>query len=324
MKYYKIMTINKALAAVSIIILLAGQGWTQEPVTTQVATTIPQTPEELLARLGQLPQELPHWALLPQPDICDRTCLVGTFPEEAQEVLSYNFLWSVTVKLQPAEPQDKTITADIFRMDEDLDAYGLFARKYGITAVPAQITTRSYWTGDQLHIWRGMFYIRLTPEAVDPVLRAAVLAAGRGIAAKLPLPDQLPLMMRLMPEGRVIAPSLRYYRQNVLGQLTLGDGLLCQYQEDDSQFTLALLRSKDAAAAAKVFATVTALISATGPATPVPDLGKQAMVIQSSQYGLSYVMWEGAYVAVALGVRQREMGEGLLRITAINIRISRF
>ena len=64
-------------------------------------------------------------------------------------------------------------------------------------------------------------------------------------------------------------------------------------------------------------------LSGGGPATTLPDLGKAAVTVSSSQFGLSYVMLERQYVALAVNVHDRTTAEGLLRIAGTNIRIVR-
>jgi hypothetical protein len=208
-------------------------------------------------------------------------------------------------------------------MGDALDAFGMFSRHQGEHTTPAQIVTKSIWTGNELHIWRDSFYIRVTPTTGDQVLKAAVMAAGEAIAAKIPIPERLPLMVRLMPEGRHLPDTLRYYRYNVLGQTGLGQGLVDTYLENSEKLTFVLLRADNEMAAVGLYDRAVAALSTGGPATPVPDLGKAAAMVASGQFGLGYVMREGRYVALAVNVHDRTAAEGLLRIAGTNIRITK-
>jgi hypothetical protein len=149
------------------------------------------------------------------------------------------------------------------------------------------------------------------------------MAAAEAIAAKIPIPERLPLMMRLMPQGRHLPDTLRYYRQNVLGETYLGQGLVDSYFENGEKLTFVLLRTDSEAAATALYARAVAGLSGGCPATTVPDLGKAAAVVSSSQFGLSYVMLERRYVALAVNVHDRTTAEGLLRIAGTNIRITK-
>ncbi|MEI6502189.1 MAG: DUF6599 family protein, partial [Armatimonadota bacterium] len=238
---------------------------------------------------------------------------------------TYDFQWSLTVRLMPTEPHQQ-IEARIFCMGEDLDAFGLFAHSRDAKTVPGQIAAQSFWAGNDFHIWRGVFYLRLVPASGDKLLRAAVIAAGEAIAAQVPLPDSLPAMMQLLPQVRNVPSTLRYQRQDALGQAALGDGLVDTYLEDGDKLTLtlALLRATSEEAATPLYCRLVGVLEGGEGAVPVPDLGRAATTFSSPQYGLCYVMREGRYVAVALGVHDRSTAEGLLRIVGTNIRISRF
>lgn len=286
------------------------------------AAYAPADSAAMLARLREIPGQLDGWQLTDGIQICDQTCLPQHLPVDARTALTYHYLWSVTATFMPPDPK-QPIVANVFAMDEDRDAFGLFALGRNDQAVSAPLLTESYWTGNQLHIWRGRFYIRVTPSTDDRLLRAGMIALGENIAAKLPLPDKPPLMMRLMPQGRAKPQALRFYRQNVLDQPSLRDGLVNEYLQDGEPLTFVLLRAQDAAAAATLLTIATDLLRQGSTATPLGSLGKQAFVMQSPQYGLSYTMREGSYVALALGVRDRDTAEGLLRLAATNIRIVR-
>lgn len=293
-----------------------------------VATTIPATPDELASRVVcVVTQMMPGWNAVEEPQLCDRTCVQERLPQDAQLLCSYDFVWGLTVRFCAAEASDQIIV-QVFRMSDELDAFGMFAQHRNDRTITAPEKTQSFWSGDEFHIWRGLFYIRVTPTASGKTMHASAMAAGEAVASQIPAPEQLPLMMRLMPHGRNVPYALRYYRHNVLGQTALGDGLVDTYVEDGTRLTLALLRAPaaDELADTAVFAAVVDIVSGSGSntVTPVSDLGKAAVTVNSKQFGLSYVMREGQYVAVALDVHDRRTAEGVLRIAATNIRISRF
>lgn len=304
------------------LIALAASVWAQVEPPPAVAPTVPTSAADMAARLSTIPCDLPGWTIIEQPLMCDAACVAEHVPEEAAIIKTYDFRWSLTMRLLPADPKQE-IDANIYAMGDPLDAFGIFARHQGENTTPGQILTESIWAGNEFHIWRGTFYIRVTPTTADPLLKAAVMAAGEAIAAKIPIPERLPLMMRLMPEGRHLPHTLRYYRQNVLGQTYLGQGLVDTYLENGEKLTFVLLRADDEAAAAALYGKTVAGLSGGGPATTLPDLGKAAASVVSGQFGLSYVMREGRYVALAVTVHDRTTAEGLLRIAGTNIRITR-
>jgi len=152
------------------------------------------------------------------------------------------------------------------------------------------------------------------------------LTAAETVADLLPVPEQLPLMMRLMPEARLAPGTLHYFRHNPLGlpdipELAPGDGLEGGYVEEDTRLRLVLLRAASDQGAREAYCAVNALLASGATCTPLSKLGRQAQIITNPQYGLTYLMYEGRYLVMALGVHDRDTAEGLLRITATNIRI---
>jgi hypothetical protein len=312
-----------ACLSLSLILLTAAVwGQAETVLPPAVAETVPADAADMAARMARIPVDLPGWTIIEPALTCDMACVAEHVPQDATLIKTYDFLWSLTMRLLPAEPKQE-IDAHIYRMGDELDAFGIFSRHQGEHTVPGQILTKSIWSGNEFHLWRGAFYIRVTPTTGDQVLKGAVMAAAEAIAAKIPIPERLPLMMRLMPQGRHLPDTLRYYHQNVLGQTGLGQGLVDSYLENSEKLTFVLLRADSDAAAVALYDRAAAALSGGGPATPLPDLGKAAASVSSSQFGLSYVMREGRYVALAVNVHDRTTAEGLLRITGTNIRITR-
>jgi len=139
----------------------------------------------------------------------------------------------------------------------------------------------------------------------------------------MPLPGPTPLMLRLMPEARLVTNSLRYYRQNLLGRLPLGDALAADYVENGTQLQMALVRYANDEAARAAYCEVANLLAPGACGNPLSLLGRQAQTIPTQQFGLAYLVHEGRYLILALNVHDRDTAEGLLRITATNIRIVR-
>ena len=130
--------------------------------------------------------------------------------------------------------------------------------------------------------------------------------------------------MRLMPGSRTRPDTLRFFRHGALGLPALGDALVDDYTEGADHLTLVLLRAADEPAAGTLFERVLEQLAVGTGAVSVPALGQQASVADSPANGLCYVLRQDRYVAAAVNVHDRATAEGLLAITATNIRLSRF
>lgn len=303
-------------------LLTASTVFAQAPPAEPEPTT-PQSPEEFAQRLRPLPPKLVGWSLAADPVIVQGQAISTLLPPDVvAPVLSYRFEWGVQVKLLPQTPPEP-VTVEVLRFADPLDAFGAFAQFRTPESAAGEMKAISYWVGDQLHVWRDDFYVRVTPSAAPPAARAAAGAAGEAAMGLLPQPGPFPLMMRIVPQSRQVLHSLRYYRQNLLGRLPLGDGLVGSFYENGTQLQLALLRYPDGDAARDGYCQVAAVLAPGVCGSPISLLGRSAQTILTQQFGLTYLMQEGQYLAMALDVHDRDTAEGLLRMIATNIRILR-
>lgn len=308
------------LVLVSVTALVTGPAGAQPEQTPPVA---PASPEELLQRLTPLPPQMKGWRIAPGPRTAQGPAALALLPPEVARVAAdYQLLWVAQFSFVPETPPDPVLV-EVLRFADPLDAFGTFAQFRLPDSTVGEVRSISYWNGSQLHLWRDGFYVRVTPTVVSATGRAAAMASLEPVVSLIPLPEQQPLMMRLMPEGRLVNHSLRYYRQNLLGRLPLGDGIVGNYVENDTQLQLALLRYPDDEAARQAYCDVANVLAPGTCGNPLSLLGKQAQVIPTEQFGLTYLMHEGRFLAMALDVHDRDAAEGLLRITATNIRIIR-
>jgi hypothetical protein len=313
---------NFLIAATALALTALAHAQTGPPPVAEV--TMPPTPTALVERLvATMPTTLPGWTLGQPPMVCDPASLASALPQDAALAATYDFRWGVVVRLAPPEPE-QPVEVRVLCMGEDLDAFGMLAHYRTDKTSPGPTATQSLWAGDDLHVWRGFCYLHLLPAGGGKQPHPSVVAAAEAVAAQLPLPGALPAMMRLMPQVRNLPFGLRYYRHNALGANTPGDGLVDTYLEADARLTLVLLRAPDETAATTLYDTMVGLLGGGVPCTPVDDVGKAAVRFVSAQHGQCYVMYEGRYVAMALGVHERPTAESLLRLMGTSIRISRF
>jgi len=310
-----------AIARLIVALLLgAGLGLAQ-PETGP--TTFPASPAEMLARLQPLPQQLKDWTMAPGPEMATGAAAAGLVPPEATEtLLIYRLDWVLRLRLVPPAPHDP-VTVHVMHFTDPLDAFGAFAALRPADAEAMNLKTVSFWTGACYCAWRERFVVHTPASSAGAPGRMTAEVATDAALSVMPLPSDLPLMMRLIPEARQVPHSLRYYRQNLLGRLPLGNALAADYFENGTQLQLALVRYADDEAARVAYCDVSNLFSPGACANPLALLGRGAQVLTTDKFGLVYLMHEGRYLVLALDVHDRDTAEGLLRITATDIRIVR-
>jgi len=312
---------SSRVAAVLLALVAGGAVGLAQPAPEP--TTYPASPAELLARLKPLPAQLKGWTVAPDPQSATGPVAAGLLaPEAAAVVQAYQLDWLLQLQLLPPAPHEP-VALEVLRFADPLDAFGAFSAFRTTTSEHTSLKTASYWTGAQYCVWRENFLLRAIPADGGAPARLTAEVAADAALTVMPLPCQMPLMMRLMPDARQVANSLRYYRQNLLGRLPLGDALAADYHENGTQLQLALVRYADDEAARQAYCEVADVLAPGACASPLALLGRQAQVLPTRQFGLAYLVHEGRYLILALNVHDRDTAEGLLRITATNIRIVR-
>jgi hypothetical protein len=335
----------KGILAMALLILIAAVGGAQPAAPPPsapapvAAATAPASPQEMLERLRALPQQLEGWSVGPET----LTALIATPPapgpqlgdllpaETAAAILTYRPRWAVRALLAPENPP-QPLAVVVLKFSDALGAYGAFAHTYPEGGLPLQIRQSAYRSDQQTAVWRGDFVVLIIPTAPAPAARparpprpdaGAMQTAAAQVADLLPLPDQAPLLLRVMPDARLTVGTLRYYRDNVLDLGLRGDGFTGRYVEDNTQLQLMLVRTANEPAARKAYTALADRLASGPRRMPLTLLGKQAQMLRSREYGLCYLMQQGRYVAAALEVHDRDTAEGLLRITATHVRILR-
>ncbi len=291
-----------------------------EPAQSEKAI---ETPQELLQRLAALLPAQNGWQLAAQPLIVMGEAADELWPENIrQQILEYDWQWAVCLSIQPKTPPEP-LKIELLKFAGSLEAFGAFSRFRNSEATAANYKSLSYWKGDELHIWRDDFYVQILPAKASPAHRAAVGAAAEALLSVMPEPTQWPLMLRVMPQGRLVANSLRYYRHRLPLDLPLEDGLSGQYLENGTCLQLILIRCGNEAEAQQSYQKIIEQLEKKETAKAVAMIGRQAHLLPSTQYGLVYLIQEKNYLALALNVHSPQTAESLLRILATNIRIMR-
>lgn len=315
------MVLHRCIIWFAAVLVAAGATAFAQPA--QPSQPAPQSPGELLERLTPLPPQMKGWSMAPGPQSATGAAAMALLPPDLATVAAdYDLQWVLQFNLIPETPRNPVLI-EVLNFGDTLDAFGTFAQFRLPDSTVGELKTISYWNGQQVHMWRDRFYVRVTPTVTEAAGRGAALAAVELIASLIPEPPQEPLMMRLIPQGRLVNHSLRYYRRNLLGRLPLGDGIVGRYVENATELQLALIRYADDEAARQAYCDVANVLAPGTCGNPLSLLGKQAQVIPTQQFGLTYLMHEGRYLVLALDVHDRDTAEGLLRITATNIRIIR-
>jgi hypothetical protein len=195
--------------------------------------------------------EVNGWRLAEAP----RTYLPGTLFEyidgAAENYLSYSFQELVVADYK-SETTPATLTVEIYDMENDLNAFGIYSSERSPGSPLVAAGTQGYLEEGTLNFIIGPAYVKLLcfdgGTATDTVLKEF----ARGIEKRVEIKGSLPPVLRLFPRDGLVAESERFIRQNVLGYGFLHDGYLASYRSDGRDFEAFIIVGRDAGEAAKM------------------------------------------------------------------------
>jgi hypothetical protein len=281
--------------------------------------------------LRNLPTGAPGVTLQGDPATYDIATLRDYLGQDAERYFTYDYQWTVSARLHDGK-SGTGLTVDIFRFAGELDAFGAFSLARD-PLVPAQMIPlegqtpglSAYWAGNQLHVWRGPLYLRITPASAAGDLSAVALVVGQALTEQLPAAGQVPGIFKVAPARDLILETVRYQRRNVLGQTGLGPALIASYgrrQPGKLVVTaeLLLFETPNPAGAQTTFATLQTLLTAETQASPVAALGEACLALRHATYGQVYLIRQGRYIGMLRQVKDPQAAEATLRELAKNAR----
>lgn len=250
---------------------------------------------------------------------------------DADRHFAYHFQWTAASTWAPTSG-GSTLAADIYCYATNLDAFGAFSQDRDpalpaeLVPIPGQTTLSAYWAANQLHLWRGLLYLRVIPATFRETVKPTVLALATAVAAQLPAAGPDPPLFKLPPTRDLIIESVKFQRANVLGRSDLSDALLATYGRRKPDRTLQasaqmyLFDTADATAAGQTYARLLTVVSADQTPTPVAALGDAAVSGRERRLGQYYLVRQGPCVTLLAQVTSSAEAEALLRELGRNIR----
>jgi hypothetical protein len=144
------------------------------------------------------------------------------------------------------------IDFDVYRMKDDLGAYGIYSNTRPPDAKTDSWGVEGYLRDDAAAAWKGPFYVHAATENAGPGTAAAMKRLVSGVASAIPGETAAPRLLQVFPEENRLANRDRYVARDLLGYFFLPGGFLVDYQVDGQELRLFLIEtsSEDTALAA--------------------------------------------------------------------------
>jgi len=236
--------------------------------------------------VGSLPgdSDLPGWTPVGEARTYDEENLFDLVNGQADAYFAYGFEQVVTRRYENADGVE--LDVQVWQLARPADAYGLFTASRGGTAV-AVGDGGDADPGRRIVFWQNRYYVQAF--ARRPVADAQLQEVAQTVAVALPeTPSgEIPDLVARLPADGLLPDSVLFFHQeisiqdiiwlggeNLLGLGPETDGVLAQYQREDSRGWLLLVQYPDAAGASAGLAALQSIESAV-PA----DVGVQGALL---------------------------------------------
>ena len=172
----------------------------------------------------------------------------------AELFLSYGFKdLRSRIYVSPDQPD---IVLDLFDMGKPKDAYGVFT--HSREEMDTTWGQGSQHSDGLLLFWKDRYYVSILSSPETPKSRETMFELARLIDGAIVAKGEEPDVLKLLPAGNLIEPSIRYFHHpawlntyhfiadfNLFNLSNITDALLAKYDTGDEQATLLLIRYPD-------------------------------------------------------------------------------
>ena len=193
---------------------------------------------------------LPGWKQIEDLKAYNHDTLYEYIDGDAETYFGYGFSALGVCKFA-REGGKAAVTLNLYEMKDTLAAFGIYANGRSADVKYADVGAQGYYAENALDFWKGRYYCRVIGEGEPKGLQDAVLAFGRGMAAKIEGESAEPAQSKLLPREGQVPNSLKYQPQNVLGQGFISNAFSADYDLAGASMQLVVAQCKDEAEAGK-------------------------------------------------------------------------
>ncbi len=199
-----------------------------------------------------LPESVGGWRASAQVRLVDRTNIFDYMDGAGELYLAYAF--KDLAMREYASPSQPKITAEVYRLGNSSDAYGVYSHERG-TGGPKGIGQDADYGYGLLRFWRGTYFVRVMADRETPESKNAVIAIGRHISQSIPATGKRPSILALLPKADLIPDSVHYFHkqsvlnfhyyiadENILDLSEKTEAVIAQYRIDSSKPRLLVVR----------------------------------------------------------------------------------
>jgi hypothetical protein len=233
----------------------------------------------------------------------------------ADEYLIYGFRKVVTADYAVG-PDSSSVTVEIYRMENPLLAFGIYAAERSPTEPPAEVGVQGYRGSNVLIFHKGPYYVKITSFDFANDLGAALLSLGKAMAGRMPGDPAGPGMLRYFPAENRVPYTERFIPAGFLGQSYLRNGYRCDYAVGEGTWQAFLVPCDSGAAALEAFQKYRHFLESQGYVVSVQDNG-MSLNAEKQDFILAFV--QGSYFGGVLNIRTLDEGRSFVETMKKNL-----
>ncbi len=212
-----------------------------------------QSEELPMERLLPAPGFAREWRLEEQVKTYDKEDLFTYIDGEAELYFPYGFdrLVSGFYVKKGGDPAIG-LSADIYRMDSLIDAFGIYSQYRKPEAEVIPIGGEGFVNPSQLMFYQDRYFVQLAASGSAELDRSVFESCARAISKTLPGPSKKPPELDLLRIPVLIPRTERYFPESLLGYSFFRRGLIALASQEGKKFRVFVIIEDSAPSAQKV------------------------------------------------------------------------
>ncbi len=116
------------------------------------------------------------------------------------------------LKIEFSTRDDRIISAEIYRMEDNGGAYGLFSVLRNSEGSLSDFGNESYKDDNCIYFWKSNYFVRIFSEMHNEISKNEIYLVADSIDNKIEKDGRRPLIIELMPEEGFVRERTRYFR----------------------------------------------------------------------------------------------------------------
>ncbi|NOZ22760.1 MAG: hypothetical protein GXP25_16905, partial [Planctomycetes bacterium] len=182
-------------------------------------------------------EQVRGWAPAAEPGVYEPENLFEYIDGAAETYLDYGFVICAAAEYRPTDGRKIGVNIDIYDMGAVDNAFGVYSNGAFADANYLDLGTEGYLTESSADFFKDRYYVKLTGYGKPKDVQQPVLALAKAVAANIKAVPKPPSGEAFMPKERRIPKTLKYFRNNALGQSFLKDAFQATYRLTQGDLT---------------------------------------------------------------------------------------